>query len=141
MNKKFKVVSSLALAGMMALSSFSLSKTFAAEVNDTIKTNPVGVYRDLVKNKEGKSVPVLPFVLVGKDDVVSVKEITESDEFNNVTKFNDTNISVVNHETTVKTGDTFIADGEKFTVITKTEVLTLEIQKWFKNIVQKQIQI
>lgn len=117
MNKKFKVVSSLTLAGMMALSSFSLSKTFAADVNDTIKTNPIGVYRDLVKNKEGKSVPAVPFVLVGKNDVVSVKEIIGSDEFNNVTKFNDTNISVVNPETTVKTGDTFVADGETFTVI------------------------
>ncbi len=112
MNNKFKVVSSLALAGIMALSSFNLSKTFAADANDTIKTNPVGVYRDLVKGKT-----VAPFVLVEKNDVVSVKEITESEEFGNVTQFNGANISLVNQENIVKTGDTFIADGETFTVI------------------------
>ena len=112
MNKKFKVVSSLALAGMMALNSFSLNKTFAADANDIIKTNPVGVYRELV---EGKT--VAPFVLLGTNDVVSVKEITGSEEFGKVTKFNNTDISVVNPELHVKTGDTFVAGEETFTVI------------------------
>ncbi len=114
MNKKFKVVSSLALAGLLTLNVLNV-KTLAATVDDKIETNPVGVYRKLV---EGKA--VVPYVLIGKDDVTTVKEIVNSGEFANVTQFNGT--AIPNENTIVKTGDTFVADGTTYTVVVYGDV-------------------
>ena len=114
MNKKFKVVSSLALAGLLSINVFS-PKAFATTVDDLIKTESVGKYKNLV---EGKA--VVPYVLVGTEDSVTVKEIVNSNEFANVTKFNGT--SIPNENTLVCTGDTFVADGTEYTVIVYGDV-------------------
>ena len=54
MNKKIKVVSSVALAGLLALNVIS-PKALAAEVeNDTKTTKPLSVYEKLVENKKVK---------------------------------------------------------------------------------------
>lgn len=114
MNKKFKIVSSLALAGLLSINVFS-PKALAATIDDKIETNPVGAYRNLV---EGKA--VVPYVLVGNEDAVTVKEIVNSKEFSNVTKFNGT--SIPDENTLVCTGDTFVADGQEYTVIVYGDV-------------------
>lgn len=109
MNKRFKIVSSLALAGLLSINVLS-PRTFAATVNDKIDTNPVGIYRKLVEGKEA-----VPYVLVGSEDAVTVKEVLNSKEFVNVTKFNGT--SIPNENTLVSTGDTFVADGTEYTIV------------------------
>lgn len=109
MNKKFKIVSSIALAGVISINVFN-PKALAATIEDKIETNTIGKYNNLV---EGKA--VVPYVLVSKDDSVTVKEILNSNEFANVTKFNGTTIP--NENTLVCTGDTFVADGTEYTVI------------------------
>lgn len=117
MNKKLKIVSSIALAGMLVTSSFGLNKTLAAETSDAYETNPVAIYRKLV---EGKT--VVPFVLANKSDVVTVKEVVESDLFaGTVVTFNGTAIPSL--ETVVKTGDRFTTtDGTEYTVIVYGDV-------------------
>ncbi len=117
MNKKLKIVSSIALAGMLVTSSFGLNKALAAETSDAYETNPVAIYRKLV---EGKT--VVPFVLANKDDVVTVKEVVESDLFaGTVVTFNGTAIPSL--ETVVKTGDRFTTiDGTEYTVIVYGDV-------------------
>ena len=70
MNKRLKIVSSLALAGMLVTSSLGINKVLATTAEDNYTTNPVAVYRNLV---EGKT--VVPFVLVNKDDVLTVKDV------------------------------------------------------------------
>lgn len=118
MNKKLKIVSSIALAGMLVTSSFGLNRALAAEETaDAYETNPVAIYRKLV---EGKT--VVPFVLANKDDVVTVKEVVESDLFaGKVVTFNGTAIPAL--ETVVKTGDRFTTtDGTEYTVVVYGDV-------------------
>lgn len=109
MNKKLKVVSSIALAGLLALNVCN-PKTLATTIQDEIKTSPVGIYKKLV---EGKT--VVPFVLANAEDCVTYKEIANSDKFVNVTKFNGS--SIPNENTLISTGDTFVADGKEYTVV------------------------
>lgn len=109
MNKKLKVVSSLALAGLMALNVCN-PKTLATEIQDEIKTSPVGIYKQLVENKT-----IVPFVLANAEDCVTFKEIATSEKFANVTKFN--GAAIPNDNTVVKTGDTFTANGKEYTVV------------------------
>lgn len=109
MNKKLKVVSSLALAGLMALNVCN-PKTLATEIQDEIKTSPVGIYKQLVENKT-----IVPFVLANAEDCVTFKEIATSEKFANVTKFN--GAAIPNDNTVVRTGDTFTANGKEYTVV------------------------
>ena len=109
MNKKLKVVSSLALAGLMALNVCN-PKTLATEIQDEIKTSPVGIYKQLVENKT-----IVPFVLANAEDCVTFKEIATSEKFANVTKFN--GAAIPNDNTVVCTGDTFTANGKEYTVV------------------------
>ena len=109
MNKKLKVVSSLALAGLMALNVCN-PKTLATEIQDEIKTSPVGIYKQLVENKT-----IVPFVLANAEDCVTFKEIATSEKFANVTKFN--GAAIPNDNTVVHTGDTFTANGKEYTVV------------------------
>ena len=119
MNKKIKIVSSLALAGMLVTGSLGLNKSFATDMTavDNYTSNPIAVYRNLV---EGKT--VVPFVLANKSDVVTVKEVVESDLFaGTVVTFNGTAIPSL--ETVVKTGDRFTTtDGTEYTVIVYGDV-------------------
>ena len=48
MNKKLKIVSSLALAGMLVTGGFGVGKVFADSTSDSL-TNPVGIYNKLVQ--------------------------------------------------------------------------------------------
>ena len=116
MNKKLKIVSSIALAGMLVTRSLGMSRALAAETPD-YETNPVAIYRKLV---EGKT--VVPFVLANKDDVVTVKEVVENDLFaGKVVTFNGTAIPAL--DTVVGTGDKFTTvDGTEYTVIVYGDV-------------------
>ena len=116
MNKKLKIVSSIALAGMLVTSSLGMSRALAAETPD-YETNPVAIYRKLV---EGKT--VVPFVLANKDDVVTVKEVVENELFDGkVVTFNGTAIPAL--DTVVGTGDKFTTvDGTEYTVIVYGDV-------------------
>ena len=117
MNKRLKIVSSLALAGMLVTSSLGMNKVFAATAEDNYTTNPVAVYRNLV---EGKT--VVPFVLVNRDDVLTVKDVVESDMFSGkVETINGTAISSL--DTLVGTGDKFTTtDGTEYTVVVYGDV-------------------
>ena len=116
MNKKLKIVSSIALAGMLVTSSFGINKTLANTTPD-YETNPVAIYRKLVQGKT-----VVPFVLANKDDVVTVKDLVESDLFEGkVSTINGTAIPSL--ETVVCTGDKFTTtDGTEYTVIVYGDV-------------------
>ena len=117
MNKRLKIVSSLALAGMLVTSSLGINKVLAATAEDNYTTNPVAVYRNLV---EGKT--VVPFVLVNRDDVLTVKDVVESDMFNGkVETINGTTISSL--DTLVGTGDKFTTtDGTEYTIVVYGDV-------------------
>ena len=117
MNKRLKIVSSLALAGMLVTSSLGMNKVLAATAEDNYTTNPVAVYRNLV---EGKT--VVPFVLVNRDDVLTVKDVVESDMFNGkVETINGTTISSL--DTLVGTGDKFTTtDGTEYTIVVYGDV-------------------
>ncbi len=116
MNKKFKIVSSIALAGMLLTGSLGMNKVNAVETID-VTTNPVAVYRKLV---EGKT--VVPFVLANKADKLTVKDITESEMFRG--KVETVNGNVVSSlETEVGTGDKFTTtDGTEYTIIVYGDV-------------------
>lgn len=107
MKKNFKIVSSLALAGLLATN--VVGAVSATTANDQITTEPVGVYKKLV---EGKT--IVPFVLANRDDVLTIKDIKESKEFN-ITKFN--GLSISDENTVVGTGDTFTSNGQEYTVV------------------------
>lgn len=107
MKKNFKIVSSLALAGLLATN--AVGAVTAATANDQITTEPVGVYKKLV---EGKT--IVPFVLTNRNDKVTIKDIKESKEFN-ITKFN--GLSISDENTVVGTGDTFTSNGQEYTVV------------------------
>ena len=116
MNKKFKIVSSIALAGMLITGSLGMNRVHAAETPD-YETNPVAVYRKLV---EGKT--VVPFVLTNREDRLTVKDIVESDMFSGkVETINGTAISSLDME--VGTGDRFTTtDGTEYTIIVYGDV-------------------
>ena len=111
MNKKLKIVSSIALAGMLVTSSFGIGKVFADSTSDYI-TNPVGIYNKLV---QGKS--VVPYVLANKDDKLTVKDVTDSDLFKgNVSTVDGT--AVTDQTKLVGTGDVIkTTDGKEYTVV------------------------
>ncbi len=111
MNKKLKIVSSIALAGMLVTSSFGVGKVFADSTSDYI-TNPVGIYNKLV---QGKS--VVPYVLANKDDKLTVKDVTDSDLFKgNVSTVDGT--AVTDQTKLVGTGDVIkTTDGKEYTVV------------------------
>lgn len=105
MNKNLKVVSSLALAGILATTGLAgLSKVSAAEVDPSTKS--LGKYASL-----GGVENVVPYILnVG--DKVTIKDL--KNEFN-ITAFNGN--SVASEDTVVGTGDTFKAGSTTYTVI------------------------
>ncbi len=117
MNKRLKIVSSLALAGMLVTGSLGMNKVSAATAEDNFTTNPVAVYRNLVQGKT-----VVPFVLVDSDDVLTVKDVVESDMFSGkVETINGTAVSSL--DTVVGTGDKFTTtDGTEYTIIVYGDV-------------------
>ncbi len=105
MNKNLKVVSSLALAGILATTGLAgLSKVSAAEVDPS--TRSLGKYATL-----GGVENVVPYILnVG--DNVTIKDL--KNEFN-ITAFNGN--TVASEDTIVGTGDTFKSGSTTYTVI------------------------
>lgn len=101
MNKKIKIVSSLALAGILTLNVFN-TKTLAAEIGTQIAKTP---YNKLVTGVEN----VVPVILNGKDDTLTLAEVKEG--YQKATSFNGKD------ENKVATGDTFKVDGKTYTVL------------------------
>ena len=118
MNKKFKIVSSIALAGMLITGSLGMNSVRAAETaQDNYETNPVAVYRKLV---EGKT--VVPFVLANRHDVLTVRDVVGSDMFNGKVKTIN-GVAVASLDEVVGTGDTFTTtDGTEYTIIVYGDV-------------------
>ena len=119
MNKKFKIVSSVGLAGMLLTSSLGMNRVNAAEaeVKDDFTTNPVAIYKKLV---EGKT--VVPFVLANKTDILTVKDVVESEIFKGkVSAINGVAVSSLN--VAVGTGDRVTTtDGTDYTIIVYGDV-------------------
>lgn len=107
MKKNFKFLSSLALAGILSTSVMGIT---ASAATTDVKTEPVGIYSQLIENKK-----IVPFVLANKDDVVTIKDIKNSGKFDNMTLFKGS--AIPSEETVVCTGDTFTADGEEYTAV------------------------
>ena len=116
MNKKFKIVSSIALAGMLLTGGLGMNRVNAAETAKP-NTNPVGVYRKLV---EGKT--VVPFVLADRSSKLTVNDIVNSDMFKGkVERVNGNKVSSL--DTSVGTGSTFTTtDGTEYTVLVYGDV-------------------
>ncbi|MCI9177172.1 MAG: hypothetical protein HFJ28_00955 [Clostridia bacterium] len=108
MKKNLKVISSLALAGILATT--GLSGVSAVTTTNTITTKSQGIYSQdqLVKGRN-----IVPYILNNRDDRVTIQDI--KDEFGNITKFNGT--SVLASNTVVGTGDTFTVNGTTYTVL------------------------
>lgn len=117
MNKKFKIVSSIALAGMLLTGGLGMNKVNAAEPVDSYDTTMVGVYRKLVAGKT-----VVPFVLANVNDVLTVNEIVNSDTFRGkVETVNGSKVSSLDQ--VVGTGDKFTTtDGTEYTVVVYGDV-------------------
>lgn len=97
MNKNLKVISSLAMAGILAATGIS---TVSAAT-----TKSLGVYRKVV---EGKA--IVPYVLSSANDRVTVQDLNS--EFG----------VTLSNGTTVKTGTTFNKSGEEHTVVVYGDV-------------------
>ncbi len=109
MDKK-KILSSLALAGILT------AGVLGANVNATTAgeyLKPVGVYKKLV---EGKT--VVPYVLKDKNAPLTVNDIKA--EFAELELVNGNAVTDTN--ATVKTGDTFVANGTEYTVVVYGDV-------------------
>ena len=111
MDKK-KILSSLALAGILTANVFGANVNAAAE-GEYLK--PVGVYKKLV---EGKT--VVPYVLKDKSTPVTVRDVQA--EFTNLESVNGTKVTDMN--ATMGTGDTFQLKGEEedYTVVVYGDV-------------------
>lgn len=111
MDKK-KILSSLALAGILTANVFGANVNAATE-GEYLK--PVGVYKKLV---EGKT--VVPYVLKDKNTSVTVKDVQA--EFTNLESVNGTKVTDMN--ATMGTGDTFQLEGEAedYTVVVYGDV-------------------
>lgn len=127
-NKKIKVISSVAVAGLLTLNVFSANALVAQakEVDDTVSaTRPLGVYRSLIS---GENTAVAPVVVqkdkaTFADDYVTVDELVNSDKISTITAFNGQNINSVSRKEMVKTGDTItISGGETVTVVVYGDV-------------------
>lgn len=111
MNKKLKIVSSIALAGMLVTGGFGVGKVFADSTSNNL-TNPVGIYNKLI---EGKS--VVPFVLANSEDTLTVEDVIKSDLFNGKVRTID-GTAVADQSTLVKTGSIIkTTDGKEYTVV------------------------
>lgn len=127
-NKKIKVISSMAVAGLLTLNVFSANALVAQakEVDDTVNaTRPLGVYRSLIsgENKAVAPVVVQKDTTTFADDYVTVDELVNSDKIANITAFNGDPIDRVSKKTMVKTGDTITVSGnETVTVVVYGDV-------------------
>lgn len=109
MNKSLKVVSSVALAGMLAINVLN-PMALAKSVDDRYDTRLAGTYKGMAQ-----------FVLANKNDYVTYREIANSDKFTNVESFKGAGVPSNDNEL-VQTGDKFVADGKEYTVVVYGEV-------------------
>lgn len=103
MNKSLKVVSSVAIAGMLALNVLN-PQALAKRVDDNYNTKLAGIHKSMAQ-----------YVLTNKNDYVTYREIANSGKFTNVESFKGSTIT--NDNELVQTGDTFVADGKTYTVV------------------------
>ena len=111
MDKK-KIISSLALAGILTASVLGTNVN-AAAANEYLK--PVGVYKQLI---EGRT--IVPYILNDANQGSELKVKDVKAEFTNLQLVNGS--AVVDENATLKTGDTFKADGVEYTVVVYGDV-------------------
>lgn len=109
MNKSLKVVSSVAIAGMLAINVLN-PITLAKSVDDRYDTKLAGTYKGMAQ-----------FVLANKNDYVTYREIANSGKFTNVESFKGTGVPSNDNEL-AQTGDKFVADGKEYTIVVYGEV-------------------
>lgn len=107
MKKNFKVLSSLALAGMLTT---SVLGTSLAATKDVTSVTP-GVCSKFIAGTKN----IVPFVLANNNDIITIKDIKESGKFGNITKFNGAAVS--SEDTQIRTGNTFTSNGKEYTVV------------------------
>lgn len=106
MDKK-KILSSLAAAGILTAS------VLGANVNASTNLESVGVYKNLVAGKT-----VVPYVLKDDETPVTVRDVKA--EFENLQLVN--GIAVTDENASLKTGDTFKANNEEYTILVYGDV-------------------
>ena len=101
MNKNLKILSSIAVAGIMATTSLT-GLVSAVTTNDTTVTKSLGIYRKLVSGNI-----TVPYVLKDRSDRVTIKDLKDEYETgaHKITKFNGSS-QIAPDNTVVKTGDT-----------------------------------
>ena len=117
MNKNFKILSSIAVAGIMATTSLT-GLVSAVTTNDTTVTKSLGIYRKLVSGNI-----TVPYVLKDRSDRVTIKDLKDEYETgaHKITKFNGSS-QIAPDNTVVKTGDTFVVNGETYNVVVYGDV-------------------
>lgn len=110
MKKNLKIMSTLAVAGILATS--GLTGVAKAAADPTIATPVAGVYRTTLLKDDRKAVL---FELASSDDTLTVKDLKDAN-LGDVTAVNGSTTVPADTEN-VGTGDTFVAGGETFTVV------------------------
>lgn len=130
MKKNFRVLSSLALAGM--LTTGFMGASLAVNTKDVTSTVP-GIYNELISNTRN----VLPVILANKDDIVTIKDIKESGIFSA------TALAGFDENRQLRSGETFKVNGRDYTVVifgdvdkngTVNVLDALEIAKYAKHL-------
>lgn len=134
MKKNFKVLSSLALAGMLTTSVMGTSLAATKDVTSNIP----GIYDKLITNADVKN--VLPIILANSNDVATIRDIKESGLFKTAA------LEGLNEDKQLHSGDTFKVNGKEYTVVifgdvdkngTVNVLDALEIAKYVKTLPSK----
>lgn len=134
MKKNFKVLSSLALAGM--LTTGVLGTSLAATDTKDVTSKVPGIYNELIATTKN----VLPIILANSNDIATIRDIKESGLFKAAA------LEGLNESKQLRTGDTFKANGKEYTVVIfgdvdkngNVNVLdALEIAKYVKGLPNK----
>lgn len=134
MKKNFKVLSSLALAGM--LTTGVLGTSLAATDSKDVTSKVPGIYNELIATTKN----VLPIILANSNDIATIRDIKESGLFKAAA------LEGLNESKQLRTGDTFKANGKEYTVVIfgdvdkngNVNVLdALEIAKYVKGLPNK----
>lgn len=130
MKKNIKVLSSLALAGILTTNIMGAS--LAVTTKDVTSTVP-GIYNELISNTKN----VLPVILTNKDDIVTIRDIKESGLFGT------TALAGFDENRQLRSGETFKVNGRDYTVAifgdvdkngTVNVLDALEIAKYAKHL-------
>lgn len=134
MKKNFKVLSSLALAGMLTTSVMGTSLAATKDVTSNVS----GIYDKLITNADVKN--VLPIILANSNDIATIRDIKESGLFKTAA------LEGLNEDKQLRSGDTFKVNGKEYTVVifgdvdkngTINVLDALEIAKYVKTLPSK----